>query len=66
MVHVNVDFYFIFYLLIFNPPSYLPEKLQCAGCMCRKNSFPLVKNNYEKLISIDRGTWKIWNDDDFQ
>jgi len=29
-----------------------------------KNSFPLVKNNDEKPISIDRGTRKMGNDDD--
>jgi len=55
MVNVNVDFYFLF-LLIFNPPSYLPERLQWAVGMYMKNYFFLVKNNDEKAISIDRGT----------
>jgi hypothetical protein len=59
MANVNVDFYFIFFSLIFNPPSYLPERLQWAVGMYMKNSFPLVKNNNEKPISIDRGTQKI-------
>lgn len=32
--------FFFFYLLIFNPPSYLPERLQWA-VTCMKNFFPL-------------------------
>jgi hypothetical protein len=53
----HCGFLFSFLFVNFNPPSYLPERLQWAvGTMCMKNFFSHVKNNDEKPISIDRGT----------